>query len=147
MWIGKAIAHHNLIYENFLLPPRLKGGLILMLFEKVSNLSQFTVNSQETGKITNMLSNDFNSVSSFCFFTITFSIPIKLITISVLLYLRLGWMFIILHCVIGLTVLFQIGLGKLTSKYFKEINIPKDKRIKLYTELLEGIKLIKLYGW
>lgn len=38
-------------------------------------------------------------------------------------------------------------ISKYNGKLLQEINIYKDRRIKTTTEVMEGIKYIKLYGW
>ena len=119
-----------------------------MIFQKITGLSQNIVNCQEIGKITNMLSNDFNTIENKVnFLMLTVSLPIKLIGIGAILFYRLGWITVILFILIGLTILFQVFLGKQVAKYQVEVNASKNKRIKIYNELLEGIRVIKLYGW
>ena len=36
---------------------------------------------------------------------------------------------------------------KMASNILKSVNIYKDKRVKVCTEIIEGIRFIKLYGW
>ena len=72
---------------------------------------------------------------------------IKIVGSLIFLYYRLSWMSLILIFLRGLIILFQILVGKSASNILKEINVEKDQRMKVYTELVEGIKVIKLYGW
>lgn len=105
-----------------------------MIFQKISGLSQNVIDSQEIGKITNMLSNDFNTIENKVnFLMLTISLPIKLIGIGAILFYRLGWIAILLFILIGLTILLQVFLGKQVAKYQVEVNASKDKRIKIYT--------------
>lgn len=41
----------------------------------------------------------------------------------------------------------QGWVGKINGSFLVEINVNKDKRVKLASELVEGIKHIKIYGW
>ena len=52
--------------------------------------------------------------------------------------------------ILSVLVLFlplQILVGKLNSTIVQKVNVYKDKRINTCTEIIEGIKFIKLYGW
>ena len=100
------------------------------------------------GKITNILSNDFNVIELKG--TVIFALmtmPFLLIGNIVILVLRLGWPGIICPLVVVLLIPFQILLGKFASSMLKGVNVYKDERIKLCTEIIEGVKFIKLYGW
>ena len=77
----------------------------------------------------------------------TISFPIKLIGYFFLFFYRLGWMCLILFAFIIFTIFLQLLLGKLLGHFLQQINVEKDQRIKIYTEIIEGIKVIKLYGW
>ena len=130
----KATLHQNVSIDASILPLVVKHGLILMIFEKVSTLSQFVVETQEIGKLTNMLSNDFNTIEtkvSMVFLSI--SLPIRLIGVSYILFQRIGVITLFLFLVILFSILFQLYLGKLEVKYQVEVNESKDKRIKIYT--------------
>ena len=75
------------------------------------------------------------------------AIPFLLIGYIIILVLRLGWPGIICPLVVIFFIPFQIWLGKFCSKMLEGVNVYKDERIKLCTEIIEGIKFIKLYGW
>ena len=95
-----------------------------------------------------MISNDFNTIEGkVVYIMVLMNIPFKVLGVSILIFYRLGWMSIILFGLIGIVIGFQILLGKLSADYQREVNVSKDKRIKIYTELLEGMRVIKLYGW
>ena len=119
-WIGKAIANHNMFYEIAIIPAKLKNALILMIFEKISSMSEYSVKAQEIGKIINFISNDFNTIEGkMVFVMISLSLPIKIIGISVMLYLRLSWFFFLILFMIILIIVLQVLLGKLAATYLK----------------------------
>lgn len=49
--------------------------------------------------------------------------------------------------VMALCLPFQIAMGKLGGNIIQKRNVYKDRRVKTCTEIIEGIKFIKLYGW
>ena len=41
----------------------------------------------------------------------------------------------------------QMLFGKIKAHFMKKANAKKDERVKHYSEIMEGIRIIKLYGW
>ena len=98
-----------------------------MMMEKVSTISQNTANSQELGKLINMLSNDFNIIENRLKFIVQiFSFPIQFLVIILILLYRLGEMVLIIFLTLTLSFTLQFLLGKLEAKFQVEININKD---------------------
>lgn len=56
------MGRHNASYEVPILAGRIRSELVLMIYAKLSKISQYTAKSQELGKIINLLSNDFNAI-------------------------------------------------------------------------------------
>ncbi len=73
--------------------------------------------------------------------------PISLIGVLVLLVLRLGPTGLVAIGVIVVLLPIQALISINNSKLIQQVNVPKDKRVKVCTEIIEGIKYIKLYGW
>lgn len=95
-----------------------------------------------------MISGDFNlvEIKSPIFFS-ALVLPFVIIGITVILVTRLGWAGIIGPLVASLLVPLQFMIGKINGNLIKNTNIHKDERIKICTEIIEGINYIKLYGW
>ena len=73
--------------------------------------------------------------------------PFGLLGIVAILIVRFGWPGILILIVIAAFIPLQIMVGKINSSYIEEANIYKDQRVEVCTEIIEGIKFIKLYGW
>ncbi|KAL4141386.1 hypothetical protein QTP88_004034 [Uroleucon formosanum] len=129
---------------------RLKSGLQAMLYCKMLKLQQTQVDStSENGHIINLLSEDTtNIMSSFWIGHYIWAIPLKIIILIYLLYLKLGWSAIIgSACCIVIMIPLQFFIGKKMSSNSKEISNLSDKRLHLTNEVLQGIRLVKLCGW
>nr|CAD7459033.1 unnamed protein product [Timema tahoe] len=112
----------------------------------------------DVGAITNLMSEDaFNVMSFFWIGHYIWAIPLKksqtgfIFQICVLmyfLYLKLGWSAIIgaAFCILTMTPL-QFLIGKKMSSNSKAITELSDERLRRMNEVLQGIKLLKLYGW
>ena len=64
-----------------------------------------------------------------------------------ILIVRFGWPGILIIAVIIVFLPLQFMVGNINGTIIERINIYKDKRINVCTEIIEGIKFIKLYGW
>ena len=142
------ISRNNGMYESRILSSRLKAQMIFMIYTKISKISMFSVKSQEMGKIMNLLSNDFNIIESKVpmIFSSLVS-PIAFIGVIIILTFRFGWPGVIIICVVLVIIPLQVLVSKINGNIISKINKNKDSRIKVSTQIIEGIKFIKLYGW
>jgi ABC-type multidrug transport system fused ATPase/permease subunit len=73
--------------------------------------------------------------------------PFGVIGGTVIICLRVGWggifTFIVPLVVFPITYFISTKI----KDFILRINVNKDSRIKLCSEIIEGIKFIKLYGW
>nr|CAD7415628.1 unnamed protein product [Timema poppensis] len=103
----------------------------------------------DMGAITNLMSEDaFNVMSFFWIGHYIWAIPLKICVLMYFLYLKLGWSAIIgaAFCILTMTPL-QFLIGKKMSSNSKAITELSDERLRRMNEVLQGIKLLKLYGW
>jgi ATP-binding cassette subfamily C (CFTR/MRP) protein 4 len=118
------------------------------MYAKVSRLTSFTAKSAELGKIINLLSSDFNSIETKLPFIMAGLIfPFALIGGTIIICLRVGWGGIFTFIVPLVVFPIVIFISKKIKDFILKINVSKDGRIKLCSEIIEGIKFIKLYGW
>ena len=136
-WLMKGCLFNNLLYESALVATTVKHGMMLMMFEHISRLSQNRADSQELGKITNMFSSDFNKIeTNISSLGLSIGLPIKVLGVTVVLVYRLGWIGIL---IMGLIVLFSVAealVGKLAASCQVEVNKQKDERMRACIELL-----------
>ncbi|XP_046995474.1 ATP-binding cassette sub-family C member Sur [Schistocerca americana] len=103
----------------------------------------------DTGTITNLMSEDsFNIMSFFWIGHYIWAIPLKIAVLMYLLYTKLGISALIgsAVCIMAMTPL-QLFVGKKMSVNSKSITEISDERLRKINEILQGIKLLKLYGW
>jgi hypothetical protein len=48
--------------QSSLLASRMKSGLTMLLYAKISNLSSYTIRSSQLGKLTNLLASDMGTI-------------------------------------------------------------------------------------
>ena len=120
----------------------------MIVMEKILSMTGVMASRQNVGKICNILVTDFTMLIKipFTFFE-SFALLFKLIVILGILYYRLGWVGLFLFIPTVLVFLYQVGVSRIFGTFMRDVNKEKDKRIELYNQMLEGIKVIKLYGW
>ncbi|EAR97172.2 ABC transporter family protein (macronuclear) [Tetrahymena thermophila SB210] len=142
-----SVVHHSVRpYSAFFL--QFKATFNRALFLKTSSLSSFSIKEANIGKLVNLVSNDLNLLEVKGFFIITLLIlPAPIIAVALILYYRFDG-----FAVIGLVVMigyipFQLLIAKISSKFFKDKTVLVDHRVKFTNEIIEGIRLIKMYAW
>ncbi|XP_022081106.1 ATP-binding cassette sub-family C member 8-like isoform X2 [Acanthaster planci] len=138
--------YHIVITES----AHLKSSMQAAIYDKSLRLSSYTISggSMTMGQITNHMSVDTtNILNSTQWVHYIWSIPFLIIGYMVILYFELGVASLIGCVVFFITIPIQAVIARQTAKYQKAIMEKSDERLKRTNELLQGIKLIKLYGW
>ncbi|XP_029846376.2 ATP-binding cassette sub-family C member Sur isoform X1 [Ixodes scapularis] len=102
----------------------------------------------DVGLAVNHMSVDsFNVMLLFSMGHYIWAVPFKLILLLILLYKQLGYSALVGAATIYVLSPLQYWVCTKLSKLQKEALTISDKRIKHTSELLQGIKLLKLHGW
>ncbi|KAG9327868.1 hypothetical protein KVV02_000314 [Mortierella alpina] len=135
-------------YQMFLLSIAAKVALTSMIYRKALRLSPGSRVKSTTGEIINHMAIDADSWGdSYIYFTNWIAIPVEIAVALILLYRFLGWSMI--AGVMGMILLLPLQAWQ--AKVFETIQDRKlaamDRRVRLTTEVLAGIKVVKIYGW
>lgn len=125
-----------------------KNLLRALIFEKCTLISHSTNKSFEEGQILGLLSTDankaddlFHMVAGLC------HLPLNMIGTLIVLFYYFGWAF--LSAVFFAVVAFKLNavFGQTMKKLKRERERLSDAKKNLLSELLNNIKMLKLYGW
>jgi len=127
---------------------QLKPALIGLLYKKIMRLSNYAINQVSVGQLVNIAANDLN----FLEFLIFFIYDLVQAPFILIASLAILWSFVGAACLPGVIFLFlvwplQAFLSRLGGKHLEEKNAITDERVKLTNEMIEGIRLLKMYGW
>ncbi|KAL4438299.1 hypothetical protein ABPG74_009722 [Tetrahymena malaccensis] len=125
-----------------------RSVIVNTTYSKVSQLSAFSIKSANVGKIVNLISGDLNTTEAKFFYLFQMAIaPYTLAAACVILAFRLG--FYGLLSIVFLIFIFpaQQFFGKRASRHTARRILKTDERLKLTKEIIEGIQIIKMYGW
>nr|CAD7203972.1 unnamed protein product [Timema douglasi] len=115
----------------------------------ILRLSKTATGHTTTGQVVNLLSNDvsrFDKVLMFLHYVWIMPFQTVLLTYFI-------WQFVGISALVGVGALFlqtvpvQGYLGKLTSKLRLKVALRTDERVRLMSEIISGIQVIKMYAW
>uniref|UniRef100_A0A4X2LXQ5 Multidrug resistance-associated protein 1-like n=1 Tax=Vombatus ursinus TaxID=29139 RepID=A0A4X2LXQ5_VOMUR len=127
---------------------KIKTAVIGLLYKKALNLSNSSRKKFSTGEIINLFSRDAQQLMDLTVnLNILWSAPLQILMAIVLLWQELGPSVLagvaVLVLVIPINALVANRLKMLKKSQTKN----KDQQIKLLNEVLQGIKILKLYAW
>ncbi|XP_010522092.1 PREDICTED: ABC transporter C family member 2 [Tarenaya hassleriana] len=127
---------------------RLRSTLIAAVFRKSLRLTNEGRRKFQTGKITNLMTTDAESLQQICQSLHTiWSAPFRIIISLVLLYQQLGFAALIGALMLVLMFPLQTVIISKMQKLTKEGLQRTDKRIGLMNEILAAMDTVKCYAW
>lgn len=142
-----AVTHFNFLIS--LLGLKIRASVVTAIYRKTLTVSGTTLNSAfSVGEIVNFMSTDTDRiVNSAPSFHTLWSIPFQISVSLFLLYRQVGTAFL---AGVGFTILL-IPINKVIANKIGTLSARmmerKDKRVKIMTELLRGIRTIKIHVW
>ncbi|XP_057563694.1 ATP-binding cassette sub-family C member 4-like isoform X2 [Hippopotamus amphibius kiboko] len=143
-----AILHHLNFYHIQCVGMRLRVAMCHMIYCKALRLSSLAMGKTTTGQIVNLLSNDVNKFDQVTMFLHFLWVgPLQAIAVTALLWMETG-----ISCLAGMAVLIfllllQSCIGKLFSSLRSKTAAFTDSRIRTMSEVITGIRTIKIYAW
>ncbi|KAF9573033.1 hypothetical protein EC968_009083 [Mortierella alpina] len=127
---------------------RARAASVAMIYRKTLKLSPQARQKSTVGQITNHMAIDAQkwiTASNFMPYLVT--IPFELSIGIYLLYRILGWSLLAGLAVFGITTLIQGKMATFMTDFSNTKLKKMDERLRLMTEILTNIKIVKLYGW
>ncbi|XP_057563357.1 ATP-binding cassette sub-family C member 4-like isoform X2 [Hippopotamus amphibius kiboko] len=143
-----AILHHLYFYHIQRVGMRLRVAVCHMIYRKALHLSSVAMGKTTTGQIVNLLSNDVNKLDQVTIFLHFLWVgPLQAIAVTALLWMETG-----ISCLAGMAVLIillllQSCIGKLFSSLRSKTAAFTDNRIRTLSEVITGIRTIKMCAW
>ncbi|XP_043334217.1 ATP-binding cassette sub-family C member 4-like isoform X2 [Cervus canadensis] len=143
-----AILHHVYFYHIQRVGMRLRVAVCHMIYRKALCLSSSTMGKTTTGQIVNLLSNDVNRFDQVTIFLHYLWVgPLQAIAVTTLLWMEIG-----ISCLAGMAVLIillllQSFFGMLFSSFRSKTAALTDDRIRTMSEVITGIRTIKMNAW
>ncbi|KAM9327438.1 LOW QUALITY PROTEIN: ATP-binding cassette sub-family C member 9 [Pholidichthys leucotaenia] len=128
----------------------LRGALLAMIYNKILRLSTSNMSMGEMtlGQINNLVAIETNQLMWFLFLCPNlWAMPVQIVMGVILLYYLLSWSALVGASVIVLLAPVQYLIATKLANTQKGTLEHSTDRLKKTTEILKGIKLLKLYAW
>jgi ABC-type bacteriocin/lantibiotic exporter with double-glycine peptidase domain len=127
---------------------QLRAGTVAMIYRKSLRLSPQARQKSTLGEITNHMAVDAEKwIMGAWFFPFLLQVPFELVLGGYLLYQTLGWSLLAGLAVFCIIMPIQGKMGAFMSGFEDEKLEKMDARLRVMTEILSNIKIVKLYGW
>ncbi|XP_044159188.1 multidrug resistance-associated protein 1-like [Bufo gargarizans] len=139
---------HQHDYQCYVIGLRLRSAIVGSVYKKALVISNAGRKNSSAGEIVNLISTDVQKLMdlSTCL-NYVWSAPIAIIFVMYFLWQNLGVAVLVGIGVYILNLPFMAVFSMFIKKLQEEQMKQKDGRIKLISEILQGIKVLKLYAW
>ncbi|XP_066250978.1 ATP-binding cassette sub-family C member 4-like [Euwallacea similis] len=146
---GAVVLQHQGIVGSVCSGMRVRIAVSSLVNRKVLKLSKRSMGQTAAGQIVNILSNDCQRFDSSAFYLhYLWIMPFQIAVTTYLLWKTLGIACIVgVVCMIFCTIPFQGYLGSIASRWRRLTAKRTDDRVKLMSQIISGIKVIKMYAW
>ncbi|XP_075174074.1 LOW QUALITY PROTEIN: multidrug resistance-associated protein 1-like [Anomaloglossus baeobatrachus] len=139
---------HQHDYQCYVIGMRLRSAIVGSVYKKALVISNAGRKNSSAGEIVNLISTDVQKLMDLATcLNYIWSAPITIIFAMYLLWQTLGLAVVAGVGVFILNIPFITVFGIFMKKVQEEQMKQKDGRIKLISEILQGIKVLKLYAW
>ncbi|KAI8342382.1 multi drug resistance-associated protein MRP [Chlamydoabsidia padenii] len=146
--VSQTMFLHQYFHRCFMTGMRLRAALVTAIYRKTLLLSNASRQQSTVGEIVNHMSVDAQRLMDLCtYLHIVWSGPLQIIIALVFLYGTMGPSIGAGVALLLLTIPLNTYLAKKMRVYQKVQMGNKDSRVKLMNEILNGIRVIKLYAW
>ncbi|KAL2730827.1 ATP-binding cassette sub-family C member 4-like isoform X1 [Vespula squamosa] len=144
-----AIINHHIYLGQMEIGMRMRVACSSLVYKKILRLSQGTTNNTTSGQIINLLSNDVSKFDQlFTHLHYIWIMPIQGALISFLIWETVGIASLAGIFLITIqTIPVQGYMSKWTANLRLKIAIRTDERVRLMSEIIRGIQVIKMYTW
>lgn len=144
----KSILETKTSYEMYLIGIRMKSSLTSLIYRKSLRISPQGKADSTSGEIVNLMSVDVQAIANMMpILNLGWSAPVQIGIALIMLYQTLGASIFAGFLVMILMIPINGLVVGLTRKFQMKQMKQKDKRVKQMNEIIQGIKIIKLYGW
>ncbi|XP_043488596.1 ATP-binding cassette sub-family C member 4-like [Polistes fuscatus] len=144
-----ALIHHHTQLGSMEIGMRMRVACSSLVYRKILRLSQGTTSTTTSGQIINLLSNDVSRFEQlFIYLHYIWIMPLQGALIAFLIWESVGIASLAGVFLITIqTIPVQGYMSKWTASLRLKIAVRTDERVRLMTEIIRGIQIIKMYTW
>lgn len=135
-------------FKFYTMVTTVKGAITSLLYSKLLKISYTSANNDDTNsKIISVIFSDLELLeNSFLAFYLT-SFPLMVVGSFIIMgiYFGLAGILGLLYCIFQIPLVYF--LSKPVKGYREKIAVISDERVNMIKMLIEGIRIVKIYGW
>ncbi|CAL1293325.1 unnamed protein product [Larinioides sclopetarius] len=144
---GKMLSNNSLHFM-FFSGIQFQSALMGAIFRKNLNMANSARKDYDSGTLMSLLTVDVKRIQWFTMqFAALLSMPLRILLIIYIMWQYIGISTLAGVAVIGILFPFSYYVSKMDWKFDDKQMKVKDVRLKLMNEILNGIKILKLYAW
>ncbi|CAL8268154.1 unnamed protein product [Lota lota] len=146
--VAMALLHHLYFYHVQRAGMKIRIAVCHMIYRKALRLNSTALAKTTTGQIVNLLSNDVNKFDEVTLFLHFLWLgPLQATAAMLLLLYLIGPSSLAGMTVLVVLIPVQTVFGRLFSTLRGQTATLTDERIRMVSEVVSGIRIIKMYGW
>ncbi|KNC48738.1 ABC transporter C family member 1 [Thecamonas trahens ATCC 50062] len=148
LYLIQTMCINQYFHQCFRSGMHVRSALVGAVYAKALKLSSQARAGYTAGEITNLMSNDVSRVQAMAqFLHLTWSCPLQIVIALSLLFRAIGWSALAGVFIMVALVPIQTRIGKKLSGLRSRLVKFTDARVMAMNEILQGIRILKFYGW
>ncbi|XP_043692552.1 ABC transporter C family member 3-like isoform X5 [Telopea speciosissima] len=144
----RCISERHLFFQLRIMSIRVRASLFAIIYKKGLRLSSQSKQGHTSGENTNLMSVDVERTGLFSWYLHDiWRVPLKVVLALLILYKSIGLASVVAFVSTIILLFANVPLGKLQEKFQGELMDSKDRRMKVTSEALRNMRIIKLQGW
>ncbi|KAG1678450.1 Multidrug resistance-associated protein 1 [Nymphon striatum] len=144
----RTVMNEQCVYRFIMYSIQIKSSLTVIIYRKALRLSSSAKKDWTSGEVVNLVAVDVHRIHEglqFSFNLVSGTVFLTIATYYLFIYLGIATLAGI--SVLAVLIPINTGISKLVHIIQKEFLDIKDQRVKMITEVLAGMKVLKLYAW
>ena len=142
------LLQHFMFFRAINVGIQIKAAGLLLMHDKCMKLKNTALQKgASTGRLINLAASDFDLFDLLGLSTYAFTVPFFLVAVAIVFYFKVGYPGLIAISI----VIIYTPLLLFFSRVNRQVRLKSakftDERLKLVTNIIDGIRVIKLYGW
>ncbi|XP_043710203.1 ABC transporter C family member 3-like [Telopea speciosissima] len=144
----KSFSERHLFFQLRKMAIRVRAALFATIYKKGLRLSSQSKQVHTSRENINLMSVDVERIAFFSWYLHNiWRTPIQIVLALLILYKSLGLASLAASIATMIFTLANVPLGKLEEKFHGELMDSKDRRMKMTSEALRNMRILKLQGW
>ncbi|XP_042490493.1 ABC transporter C family member 3-like [Macadamia integrifolia] len=144
----KCLSERHLFFRLRKMAIRVRASLFPLIYKKGLKISSQSKQDHTSGENVNLMSVDVERAGLFSWYVHDiWRVPLQVVLALLILYKRLGLASFVAFIATMILMLANVPLGKLQEKFQGELMDSKDRRMKVTSEALRNMRILKLQGW